>query len=100
MKVSKEEAIARILLGLKNGSIRLVETTKVEDGSPAILMCITTVPPNVLVRPIAEMSLILDSADAGKLYEKPKTLNMNPSWEGKYGRPIGEAPPLSPKAGY
>ena len=94
MVISKDEAVARIILGLKDGTMRLYETTRRADGEPAVVLCITAPsgaePNRSLVRPIAELSMILDSADAGRLYERPKELVANKEWEKKYGRPIGE----------
>lgn len=90
MTITTEEAIARVMLGIEDKSLRLLETTRKADGSKAVLLCITT--PTGLIRPIADMTLILDAADAGRNYDPPKDagVRMNAAWQGKYGRPIGE----------
>lgn len=88
MTISTEEAIARIMLGIEDKSLRLIETTRRSDGSKATLLCITT--PTGLIRPIADMALILDAADSGSLYDPPNAVRMNAAWQGKYGRPLGE----------
>jgi len=90
MTITEEEAIARIMLGLKFGSMKLIETTKKKGGSKAIVLCITAPGPmGVQVRPIAELKLIRDAADSGKLYNRPTTMEMNSAWEKMYGKPIG-----------
>jgi hypothetical protein len=99
MTITEEEAIGRIMLGLGDGSLRLVETTRKKDGNKAFILCITaplgkpslTEPFEMKrqIRPIAELTLIRDAAEAGN-YNRPTTLEMNPAWKDKYGKPIGE----------